>query len=229
MPHRIKKMREAIAAQISAAVAETQSTNPILAELEGNLRGDILEMKSMESMQHRHFAKKYKVPKYMHYVSGIVAQDVAVNDPITRMMLVWSADAMLIDEFIQIARYMVKFDIPMPEGFKVSVQTFITDSAKTMTAHDGNDQFKAITATQAEEIYQIIASIEAPEQQPNDQSYAKFLRELGKKVEALKSKASFQRAKEYYEKALELDQKVGAKNDLERVNKQLNDSEKVPK
>ena len=225
MPHRIKKMREAIAARNSAAVAETQSINPLLAELESQLRADILEMKSMESMQHRAFAKKYKVPKYWHHVSGIISQDQAINDNITRLMLVWSFDAMLIDEFLQIAKYMLKFNIPMPADFNTSLSSFITDSGRVMTAFEGNEQFKAITATQAESIYELIASITEPERQPNDQSYAKFLKELGKKVEDLESISALKRAKGYYEKALQLDEKVGVKQDLTRITKKIEELE----
>lgn len=228
MPHRIRKMREKIAARKSAAVADTQSSNPLLADLEAKLRADIADLKSITSMQHRHFAKKDKVPKYWHYVSGIVSQDVAINDPITRLMLVWSADAMMIDEFLEIAHYMVKHNIPMPEGFNTPLTTSITDLAKTMLAHEGNDQFKAVTATKAEEIYQLVNSIEAPEMKPNDQSYAKFLKELGRKVEALQSKSGLTRAKGYYEEALNLDPNIGVKQDLKRIEKQLEEAEKAP-
>lgn len=228
MPHRIKKMREAIAARNSAAVADMQSNNPLLAELESQLRADILEMKSMESMQHRAFAKKYKVPKYWHHVSGIISQNQAINDNITRLMLIWSFDAMLIDQFLQIAAYMVKFNIPMPEDFNTSLSSFITDSGRVMTAYESNDQFKAITATQAESIHELITSITEPERQPNDDSYSKFLKELGKKVETLESISALKRAKEYYEKALQLNEKVGVKQDLARVIKKIEELETAP-
>lgn len=224
MPHRIRKMREAIVAQNSAATAQSQSNNPVLLDLETQLRADQAELKSIISVSHKHFAKKDKVPKYWHYVSSIISKDVAINDNIVRIMLVWSADAMLFDEFIQIARYMVKFNIPMPGGFTVPLTTFITDSAKTMIAHEENEQFKAITATKAEEIYQIVNAIEAPEMKPYDQSYAKFLKELGRKVEALQSKSGLTRAKGYYEEALSLDSNIGVKQDLKRIEKQLEEA-----
>lgn len=221
MPLRLKRMREMIVAQNSAAIAQTHSDNPVLASLENDLRKDIAEMKQMESFHHRAFAKREKIQKYWHHVSGVISQKEAVNDNITRMMLVWTADAMLIDEFLQIAKYMMQFDISLPNGFKTSLSSFITDQGKTMVAHEGNEQFKPITATKAENINELITSIADAERQPNDESYAKFLKELGKKVEALESLSALKRAKEYYEKALTLNEKVGVKQDLTQITKKI--------
>lgn len=221
MPLKLKRMREVIVARQRAATSETQSDNPVVAELETALKNDIASLKTMESIHHRAYAKREKFAKYRHYVSGIIQQERAINDPITRMMLVWASDAFLIEEFIKIATYMIKFDLSLPEGFKTSLSSFIADSARAMLTTE-SEQFKAINATDAERLNALIESIEDPERQPNDEAYAKFLKELGRKVEALGSQSALSRAKAYYEKAQTLNENVGVKNDLKRVEKALN-------
>lgn len=225
MPHRIRRMREKIAARNIAAASQAHSANPVLAELEQELKKDIAELKTMESFSHRAYAKRDKFKNYWHHVSGVIAQDTAVNDPITRTMLVWASDALLVDEFIAIATYMVNYEIDMPSNFNTSLTSFIADSGRTMLAYEASEHFKPITATNGEMINALIESIEAPERQPNDEAYAKFLKELGRKVEALESPSALKRAHGYYEKAIQLHEKVGVKQDLTRINKKLDELE----
>lgn len=220
MPLNLKRMREAIVAHNRAAVADNRSANPVIAQLEADLKKDIAELKMMESFQHRAYAKREKFNNYWHYVQGIIKQNEAINDNVTRTMLVWSADAQLVEPFIAIATYMLKFDIPMPGGFKTSLASFIVDSGRSMLTTE-NEHFKGITATEGEKINALIESIQTPEQQPNDEAYSKFLKALAQKVEALDSLSALKRAGSYYEKALMLNEKVGVKQDLTRVTKAI--------
>lgn len=225
MPLRIKRMREEIAARKSAAVM-TQSADPVVAQLEADFKKDLADMKLMPSLQHRAYAKRERFAKYWHYVSGIVARDEAINDNLTRWMLVWAADAKLFDEFLAIATYMLRFNIQLPSDFKKTPLTsFFVDAGYDMLLAE-NEMLKPISATDGEKLNALIETIDDPRLQPHDQAYAKFLKELGSRVEELGTLIALKRAVTYYEKALMLNEKVGVKQDIARVNKEIEKLEK---
>lgn len=224
MPLKIRRMREEIAARKSAAVM-TQSADPIVAQLEADFKKDIADMKLMPSLHHRAYAKRERFEKYWHYVSGIINRDEAINDSLTRWMLVWAADAKLFDQFLAIAEYMFRFHIPLPEGFTTPLTSFFVDAGEEMLMSE-NEMLKPITATDGEKLNALIESIEDPRDQPNDDAYANFLKVLGNRVAELNTLAALKRAAAYYEKALMLNSKIGVKQDLSRINREIEKLEK---
>lgn len=211
MPHRLRKVRERIAARKGSA---SQEETPLKIELEKELQNDLVVLKRFDSVKKKAAYKAERLPRYIDWVNGRIEADRGEPDRIVTYMLAWTIDTGNIGPFIEIARYMLTHDLDAP--FETKLPSFIADNAR---AH--------IEELSIEEGLTIATLIKGRD--VNDQAHAKFLRALGEKIEAERGDEITLEEKRtvlaIFTKAVEFDANVGVKKRAELLAKEIADLE----
>ncbi len=209
MPKKMAQLLREAAAKSKAAAPEVRT--PIESNLLTELRQAMAELSQLDSIERKAAYKKANFETFWPHAQAVIERDHKSEDVITRTMFVWAADAALLEPFLALAGFMFKHDIPLPPEFHD--KKAIRFAAEAWCDHL---EKKKVTATTGEAIFDLLDGRDIREE-----TMAKFVRELGKRVEELGSKAALERAVNYYERALKLNPKVGAQTDLNRARKAL--------
>lgn len=201
------------AARVTAAAADAEE--PIVATAYEQqlmqLRQDSQALKQIQSVEKKADAKREMLPKYAAWVDGVLSSGRGTQDDVLMTVLVWRIDAGDYTGAIEIAAHAVEHGLKLPEPYTrttacVVVEEF-ADMARKARANDGKVDLDSLLA---------VARITEKEDMP-DQVRAKLQKEIG----LAQIETAPQRALDALKRAIELDQNVGVKKDIEHLDRKL--------
>ncbi|MDR3398748.1 MAG: phage terminase small subunit [Pandoraea sp.] len=201
------------AARVTAAAADAEE--PIVATAYEQqlmqLRQDSQALKQIQSVEKKADAKREMLPKYAAWVDGVLSSGRGTQDDVVMTVLAWRIDAGDYTGALPVAAHAIEHGLKMPEPYVRTTACFVAeefaDMARKTRANDGNVDLDSLLA---------VARITEAEDMP-DQVRAKLQKEIG----LAQIEIAPQRALDALKRALELDQNVGVKKDIERLDTKL--------
>ena len=215
------------AAAVSAAEFGTMQEQSFYELQLAQLNNDRHRLKQIQSTEAKIQLKKALVPTYLPYVDGIIEANKSVQDVVFMTVLVWCIDTEHYAKALEMAEFALTHNMIMPDRFERKTATLVTEEI----ANAFLKKLKTNTDIDIEvlqQLEQLALQTEFEEKLPDmpDQVKAKLLVALGKatikqiqsKDEPSQSDIAFaQEAQAYLERAIELDDKCGGKQDLKNM------------
>ena len=212
------------AAQEAAAIEPTQTMAGATAyEHQLNqLLQDRLRLKQVQSNQGKAELKRLLLPGYIPYVQGVLEAGQGAQDEVLTTVMVWRIDAGDFTGALDIATYVLKHNMVMPDRFARTLGCLVAEEVATAA-------FKAqkINETFDLAILHRTADLTDDEDMP-DQARAKLYLATGRAtLEGLSEENPGQPGQvlagiDLLKKAIELHDACGGKKDLERAERLLN-------
>mgnify|MGYP003649412510 CR=1 FL=1 len=180
-----------------------------------------LRLKQVQSTQGKAALKVQLLPEYVPYVQGVLAAGNGAQDEVLTTVMLWRVDAADYPGALEVAEYVIKHNLKMPDRFERTTGTLIAEeiAEAALKAFKAGDSFDL-------DILQHAARITAEQDMP-DQARAKLHLAIGKALAAFPDDAAaaqlekLAEAKQQLAKAIDLHNNCGGKKDLERVDRLL--------
>lgn len=226
--HRERMLGQLGATQVASGSERTGAAATEYELMRARLGVDLRRLKEIQSIEKKIELKRELIHGYVDWVKGVLAADSGASDDIVVQLMIWLID---IGEFmyaLDLAEYVLKHRLPLPERFNRTPATLIVEEiaeAALKSFGQGGDVCGAV-------LFRVDALTEA-EDMP-DQVRAKLLKaraiEMDRDVSALdpaadgpagQRRAGFAAALELYRRAYGLDRSVGVKKDMDRIEREL--------
>lgn len=177
------------------------------------LKQDQLHLSNFQSLETRAQLKLEKLESYQAYIDGVLQADTGVQDEVLTTLMVWHFDCQNFTGGLRIAEYALKHNLAMPDRFARTTATLVAEEVANA----------ALTALKADEPFTLEVLAKAndltAEQDMPDEVRAKlyFARGLALLPAEDSPLADLQQAADYLAEAIRLHDRVGAKKDLERI------------
>jgi hypothetical protein len=194
--------REASAPQSASAPGRATGLDKML----GQLKGDLDAIRAVKSLETRAEIKRSLIPKYAPWVQEVLAADTGRQDPVVVHVMIWCLDTGAWTDGLNIARYVIRHGLAMPEGWERDAATWLVEELARAAETDPDalpwlDDAMTLTA----------------DHDMHDQVRARALKVLGLAVEDTDPP----QAEELLSRALRLDARAGVKPALARIRKRL--------
>lgn len=214
-----QRHRERMLAQQTAEAAgdngTAQATGSAYDLMRAKLAEDKRSLKALQSREAKIELKRKLLPDYTAWVDGVVAADQPVQDDVVATVMVWAIDAGNIDDALDIAEYMLRHGLKLPEHYQRDLPTLLAEEVA--------DQAGRIDSTVTTEQLLRVGALTAGCDMP-DEVRSKLHKATGL---ALRDTAPAQ-ALEHLQRALQLNGRAGVKADIGKLEKQLAESAKTP-
>lgn len=220
-----RHQRRALAAQEAAKAAPaTTMAGATNYELHlAQLLQDKLRLKAIQGTQAKAQLKVELLPTYVPYVEGVLAAGNGAQDEVLTTIMVWRIDAGDFPGALEIAGYVLKHKMLMPDRFERTTGCLIAEEVAeaALKAQKAGGDFSLAILENTEALTR--------EQDMPDQARAKLHLALGKALAAVfaddapvgTSTAPLEQAKQHLARAIDLHSSCGGKKDLERVERLL--------
>ena len=196
----------------------------MLAQLHAHMR----QLKDIQSTEKKVEAKRKLLPEYLEYLDGVLAADAGVQDPVVTTILVWLLDVGDWMQALDVAAYCLRHGLQMPDRFSRNVPTLLLDETSEAAL---KGQLVGVNALA------VLAKVDELTQDldAHDQARAKLHKAIGwaamgktgtqdlsadeiKQLELDKVHIALR----HLQRAMALNDKVGVKKDVERLERRLN-------
>lgn len=169
-------------------------------------------LKQVQSIERKAEVKAKYLPEYQAYINGVIEGDSGRQDDVLMTVLLWQIDAGNFAEALRLAEYAIGHDLQVPDRFERKTATLIAEEiAEVAMKRAGTDgQVPAELLMKAYELTR--------DQDMFDQVRAKLHKAIGI---AMEGEDQLTEAAEHYTRALELDERIGVKKLLEKVERTL--------
>jgi hypothetical protein len=217
-------MRATAAAETTAAAEDNPLALATGYELMlHKLATDRRRLKEVQSMELKAELKRELLPEYVPYVEGVLAAGTGVQDDVLMTVLIWRIDAGDGRGAMEIARYAIAHQLSLPDQYQRTTSTLIAeefaDAAKR--ARDGG---LPVDATALKDVLDLTLGQDMP-----DQVRAKLHKEIGLSLSLSVIDKPFTpevmaigtAALEHMKRAMELNDKVGIKKEIQKLEREL--------
>ncbi|MFC3338135.1 phage terminase small subunit [Paracandidimonas soli] len=195
---RAEAARASAHAQPGQAPAGSNAYELMLAKLYDDKR----RLKEVQSIERKIEVKRELLSDYDSWVAGALEGGQGAQDEILVTVMVWRMDVGDFDEALRIAHYVLKHDLVLPDQYERTVPTVIVDEiADAALALQKNGQSFPLNLLR--ETHDMTVNLDMP-----DQASAKLHKALGYELRAA---GKLPEAVEQYERALQLNDKIGVK------------------
>ena len=205
--------------RVSAALAAADAGEaPMQGEayelMQAALFEDYRLLKSTQSMERKAEIKREILPKYAEYVSGVLEAGQGAQDDVLMRVMLWRIDAGDLAGAIAIAKYATKHGLTPPDQFERGTPAIIAeevaDQALKQLEEEGVD-------TTALLVHLVDVEALTRDADMHDQIRAKLHKALGY---ACRATGQLNDAQHHLERALALNDRIGVKKDLERLERE---------
>ena len=208
--HFLRTTAERAAAQDAERQTITQGNARDL--MLAKLYADTQTLRGIQSTEAKIEKKRTLLPDYLPYIDGLLqAGIVPVPDDVLMSIMVWALDVADYPLALRIAGHALAHNLPMPDRFKRNAATLLAEQV-------ADAQLAATTKgeTPNGELLVNVAAMVDGKDMP-DQVRAKLFKALGQFYESTDEAAAL----DCYTRAFGLDNKVGVKKELERLQRKL--------
>lgn len=181
-------------------------------------------LSDIQSIERKIDFKQSILPEYADYIAGVLAADQGANDDVITTLLVWCFDIGDIEQGMTLARYAIKHGLEMPDQYKRSVPAVVAEECADMAMRIfdvATEQLEALQGTYA----LLLDALDMTESvDMHDQIQAKLFKALGMYAHALEHP---QVALSHYQRALELNENVGVKKQIQQLEREIKKAEKA--
>jgi hypothetical protein len=214
-----------VSAAIEAAAANPTQTMAGATAYEHQLNQllqDRLRLKQVQSNQGKAELKRQLLPDYIPYVQGVLEGGKGAQDEVLTTIMVWRIDAEDFSGALDIADYVLKHKLIMPDRFERTTGCLVAEEVATVA-------LKALKVGESFElaILKRTAELTDAEDMP-DQARAKLFLSMGRvTLEGITDEnpgqpGQVQAGIDLLKKAIDLHDACGGKKDLERAERLLN-------
>ncbi|BCB61612.1 bacteriophage terminase endonuclease subunit [Halomonas sp. A020] len=205
--------------RVSAALAAADAGEaPMQGEayelMQAALFEDYRLLKSTQSMERKAEIKREILPKYAEYVSGVLEAGQGAQDDVLMRVMLWRIDAGDLAGAIAIAKYATKHGLTPPDQFERGTAAIIAEEVADQALKQLDEEGADTTALLVH-----LVDVEAltRDADMHDQIRAKLHKALGYTCRAT---GQLDDAQHHLERALALNDRIGVKKDLERLERE---------
>ena len=182
------------------------------------LSEDKARLKQIQSAQGKAELKRTLLPVYVPYVEGVLSAGRGAQDEVLTTVMVWRIDAGDYSGALDIAEYVLKHNMVLPDRFARTTGTLVAEeiAEAALKAQKAGGAFEST-------ILERVGSLTANQDMP-DEARAKLHLAFGRAVLAESKEdnlSALEIAKSHLERAIDLHSACGGKKDLERVDRLL--------
>lgn len=220
------QLRKRAAQEAAAAAPDAPMEGATTYELMlAKLQQDQLRLKQVQSTEGKAKLKAELLPEYVPYIEGVLSAGQGAQDDVLVTVMVWRFDAGDFDGGLQIAEYVLRHQLVMPDRFNRTAGCLIAEEVATaaLTAQKAGKPFPLVTLNRTAEL--------TADQDMPDEARAKLvlaqgrahLAQLDYDAAALTPDelAHLQVGIDLLKRAIELHSSCGGKKDLERAERLL--------
>lgn len=169
-------------------------------------------LKEVQSVERKADAKRAFLPEYQAWVDGVLDGDAGRQDDVVMTVMVWNIDTGKYGSALDIGAYALRHGLTLPDQYQRDVATLLAEeiAEQALTALSAGGDFDP-------DILQRTADLTAERDMP-DEVRAKLHKALGLRL----SESDPKIALGHLQRALSLNDRVGVKKDIERLERQLN-------
>lgn len=219
MSHARAHFQRASAAKASTLVSDESPVNCSAYELMlVKLAEDRRQLKLVHSMERKAEVKRQVLPDYLPWVEGALQSDSGRPDDVVTTVMMWSIDAGCFSTALDIAEYVLRHDLPLPDQFTRTPATAVVDqfAIAAKIARDGKQPFDVGILVYTNELTK---GHDIP-----DAARAKLLKEIGLAL----AESDPAGALEHLRRAQQLYDSVGVKKDIERIERAIKNNAQPP-
>ena len=229
MPSLAQRHRMRVLAGQAASAHGSQALTPaagIYALMMSTLVDDMRRLKEIESLERKISVKADLLPKYRDYLDGILAADAGGQDEIVTTLMVWHLDVCDFARGLEIAGYVIKHELALPERYNRKIAALLLDEIGDSVLA-GRVPLDVTTLGALQMLAVLTEGQDAP-----DQARAKLHRAMGDTLAALAGPEPtgnrlemVRAALQQLRRAVSLHDKVGAKKDIELLERTIKKAE----
>ena len=209
--HFVKESTKAEAeksAESGTAYGNATQYELMLAQLAGHKH----QLKEIQSIERKVELKRKLLPEYLPYVEGVLEGKAGVQDDVLMTIMVWAVDTGDLELALRIGSYALANGLETPDQYSRDTATLLTElyADEALGGHE-------IDADTLLAVCDLTSQHDMP-----DEVRAKLHRAIGLSLEAV----SLESALEHLERAVELHERVGAKKEIERIERAIKNREK---
>jgi hypothetical protein len=210
---RVDSQRATANASPGAEVDASTSRAHLL--MRAKLDTDRRRLKMVQSVERKIAIKREVLPDYDDYVAGVLAGGQGVQDDIIGYVLTWRIDIGDYSGALDVAHYVLDHNLSLPDRFERTPATLVAEepAVQALKAYDAGKPFDV-------DVLKTILTLTAARDMP-DQVRAKLHFAIGRH----QAEQAPQQALDHLRRAVELHDKVGAKKDIEQLERRLRHSE----
>ncbi|OLO03348.1 phage terminase small subunit [Salinicola socius] len=218
MTSSIRRHYERVTAAKAAADAGDQPMHGEAFELmQAQLFEDYRRLKSIQSVERKIEVKREILPNYAEYVAGVLESGQGAQDEVLMRVMLWRIDVGDIDGALAIARYAIAHDLDPGEQFQRSTAAILVEESADQALALAEDDDSLIDALR--EIDTLTDGMDM-----HDQIRAKLHKALGN---GHRARGELSEAIAEYQRARELNDRVGVKRDIETLERELKKQEQA--
>ncbi|HKT28791.1 phage terminase small subunit [Dyella sp.] len=205
-------------AQAAPGAAVDASTSRAHNLMRAKLDADRRRLHQVQSVERKIAIKREILPDYDDYVAGVLASGQGVQDDVIGYVLTWRIDIGDYSGALDVARYVLDHNLSLPDRFERTPATLVAEepAVQALKAYDAGKPFDI-------DVLETILALTAMRDMP-DQVRAKLHFAIGRH----QAEQTPQRALDHLRRAVELNDKVGAKKDIEQLERRLRNSDSGP-
>jgi hypothetical protein len=179
---------------------------------------DRRRLHQVQSVERKIAIKREILDDYAPYVAGVLASNQGVQDEVLGYVLTWRIDVGDYPGALDVARYVLGHNLSLPDRFQRTPATLIAEepAVQALKAYDAGRPFDVSVL---EAILLLTESRDMP-----DQVRAKLHFAIGRHLGGSDPQAAL----EHLRRAVQLHDKVGAKKDIEQLERRLRQSASGP-
>lgn len=207
---------ERVSAALAAADAgEAPMQGEAFELMQAALFEDYRRLKATQSIERKIEIKREILPNYAEYVAGVLEAGQGAQDDVLMRIMLWRIDAGDLGGAIAIARYALKHGLTPPDQFERGTAAIIAEEVadQALKLLDDDNTNTTELLAQLEEVEQLTSDADM-----HDQIRAKLHKALGY---AQRANAQLEAAQANLERALALNDRIGVKKDLERLDREI--------
>ena len=207
---------ERVSAALAAADAgEAPMQGEAFELMQAALFEDYRLLKSTQSMERKAEIKREILPKYAEYITGVLEAGQGAQDDVLMRVMLWRIDAGYLAGAIAIAKYAIKHGLTPPDQFERGTAAIIAEEVSDQALKQLDEEGADTTALL---VHLIDVELLTRDADMHDQIRAKLHKALGY---ACRATGQLEDAKVNLERALALNDRIGVKKDLERLEREL--------
>lgn len=196
------------AAQQTSAVPLTRADLNLQQQMMAMLYDHKRTLKQIQSVSAKGLKKAEFIPEYVPYIKGVMAADSGLPDEVVTTIMLWCIDAGLIPEALDIAAYVLRHNLTLPERFNRTANVAIAEEIADLALKPEHP----VTVDDLVSLYNLLGTTDMP-----DQVRVKLEKACGYGL----SKADPEKALTHFKRALQLNDRSGVKKEIAALEKQL--------
>ncbi|MCM2131475.1 phage terminase small subunit [Larsenimonas rhizosphaerae] len=202
--------------RVSAANAAAEAGDQVMHGdayhlMHAQLFEDYRRLKSVQSVERKVEIKREILPHYAEYVDGVLEAGRGAEDEVLMRIMLWRIDVGDITAALPIARYAMRHQLDPGEQFQRSTAAILAEESADQALVLADDDDSMLEA-----LIEINALIDGKDM--HDQIRAKLHKAIGN---GYRASGDLLNALTHYQRAFELNDRVGVKKDIDRIERTL--------